>query len=111
MAQFIGTVVGTKMQNTAKVSVTRMSLHPQVLKYVRQRKTYFAHDVGNQCREGDTVRIKEAPASFSKRKHFLVAQILEKAGQPRAHVHVAESAASNQANIAQLHKPPPNRQT
>ena len=32
MALFIGRVVGTKMQKTAKVEVTRMFLHPQVLK-------------------------------------------------------------------------------
>ena len=32
MAQFIGRVIGTKMQKTAKVEVTRMFLHPQVLK-------------------------------------------------------------------------------
>ena len=32
MAQFFGRVVGTKMQKTAKVEVTRMFLHPQVLK-------------------------------------------------------------------------------
>ena len=32
MALFIGKVVGTKMQKTAKVEVTRMFLHPQVLK-------------------------------------------------------------------------------
>lgn len=29
---FVGRVVGTKMQKTAKVEVTRMFLHPQVLK-------------------------------------------------------------------------------
>ena len=52
MAQFIGRVVGTKMQKTAKVSVTRMLLHPQVFKvlergeeYVRSgvQKHYFAN--------------------------------------------------------------------
>ena len=32
MAQFIGRVVGTKMQKTAKVEVVRMLLHPVVLK-------------------------------------------------------------------------------
>lgn len=32
MALFLGKVVGTKMQKTAKVEVTRMFLHPQVLK-------------------------------------------------------------------------------
>jgi len=34
MAQFIGKVIGTKMQKTAKVEVIRMFLHPQVLKVV-----------------------------------------------------------------------------
>ena len=32
MAQFIGRVVGTKMQKTAKVEVIRLQLHPLVLK-------------------------------------------------------------------------------
>ncbi len=32
MSQFVGRVVGTKMQKTAKVEVLRMFLHPQVLK-------------------------------------------------------------------------------
>ena len=32
MAQFIGRVVGTKMQKTAKVEVIRLMLHPLVLK-------------------------------------------------------------------------------
>lgn len=42
MAQFIGTVIGTKIQKTAKVSVTRMFLHPQVLK-VEPVDNYFIH--------------------------------------------------------------------
>lgn len=37
MALFIGRVVGTKMQKTAKVEVTRLFLHPQVLKVTRCR--------------------------------------------------------------------------
>ena len=32
MSLFIGKVIGTKMQKTAKVEVTRLFLHPQVLK-------------------------------------------------------------------------------
>lgn len=32
MSQFVGRVIGTKMQKTAKVEVCRMFLHPQVLK-------------------------------------------------------------------------------
>lgn len=32
MSMFIGRIVGTKMQKTAKVEVYRMVLHPHVLK-------------------------------------------------------------------------------
>ena len=32
MAQFVGKVVGTQMMKTAKVEVTKMVLHPHVLK-------------------------------------------------------------------------------
>ena len=32
MAQFLGKVIGTQMMKTAKVEVTRMRLHPHVLK-------------------------------------------------------------------------------
>lgn len=40
MAQFLGTVIGTKMDKTAKVLVTRMVLHP-VIKKVRVLILYF----------------------------------------------------------------------
>lgn len=32
MAQFVGKVIGTQMMKTAKVEVTKMVLHPHVLK-------------------------------------------------------------------------------
>ena len=35
MAQFVGIVVGTQMMKTAKVEVSRMMLHPHVLKVSR----------------------------------------------------------------------------
>ena len=34
MAQFLGTVIGTKMDKTVKVLVTRMSLHPKLQKVI-----------------------------------------------------------------------------
>lgn len=43
MAQFIGRVIGTKMQKTAKVEVTRMFLHPQVLKVYLLHLAELAH--------------------------------------------------------------------
>lgn len=40
MSQFVGRVVGTKMQKTAKVEVCRMFLHPQVLKVSLRGEEY-----------------------------------------------------------------------
>ncbi|KXJ18439.1 30S ribosomal protein S17 [Exaiptasia diaphana] len=78
MAQFLGTVIGTKMDKTAKVLVTRMVLHPTIKKYWNKRKVYFAHDENNECTRGDLVRIKEC-RPLSKMKNFNVEEIVQKA--------------------------------
>ncbi|XP_064398177.1 small ribosomal subunit protein uS17-like [Halichondria panicea] len=77
MSQFLGRVVGTKMQKTAKVEVVRMFLHPQVLKYVRKRKKFFAHDEKEECGDGDLVVIKECQP-LSKKKYFKVSEIVRR---------------------------------
>lgn len=46
--------------------------------YYKKRKNYLCHDENEECREGDLVRIKEC-RPLSKRKHFQVAEIVEKA--------------------------------
>ena len=46
--------------------------------YVCKRKTFFAHDEESECRDGDLVLIKEC-RPLSKKKHFKVMRILEKA--------------------------------
>lgn len=76
MAQFVGRVIGTKMHKTAKVSVNRMFLNPFVLKFVKKKKTYFAHDEDSECREGDLVMIKECQKYNNK--SFNVIEILER---------------------------------
>ena len=48
------------------------------LQYVRKRKNYFAHDETEQCHDGDVVMIRESQ-SYSKRKHFVVQEVLERA--------------------------------
>ncbi|XP_046843592.1 30S ribosomal protein S17-like [Xenia sp. Carnegie-2017] len=78
MAQFLGRVIGTKMDKTAKVLVTKLKLHPIVMKYYNHRKVYFAHDENNECRTGDMVLIKVCP-KMSKHKRFRILEILEKA--------------------------------
>lgn len=64
-----GTVVSTKMQDTIAVLVERYVMHPKYKKYMRRRKKYLVHDVGNTAKEGDLVEIREC-APISKRKHF-----------------------------------------
>ena len=44
MAQFLGRVIGTKMDKTAKVLVTKLKLHPYILKVVQ------AHILGDNFR-------------------------------------------------------------
>ncbi|CAH3184715.1 unnamed protein product [Porites evermanni] len=78
MAQFVGTVIGTKMDKTAKVLVTRMVLYRKLRKYFNERKVYFAHDENNDCTRGDLVVIREC-RKLSKKKAFTVAEIVDKA--------------------------------
>eukprot|EP00795_Rhopilema_esculentum_P001617 gene1617-16076_t len=77
MAQYLGRVVGTKMDKTAKVMVTKMKLHPVIKKFWNHRKVYFAHDEGNDCKDGDLVLIKECKP-ISKKKSFRILEIVEK---------------------------------
>jgi small subunit ribosomal protein S17 len=74
----VGKVVSDKMQATAVVVVERLFAHPLYGKYVRRRKKCLAHDEGNKCRIGDTVRIVET-RPLSRAKRWRVAAILERA--------------------------------
>jgi small subunit ribosomal protein S17 len=64
-----GTVVSTKMDKTAVVSVTRVFLHPKYRKYVRRKKKYMAHDEHGACKMGDFVMIEEC-RPMSRHKHW-----------------------------------------
>ncbi len=62
-----GVVVSDKSDKTVVVRVERRFNHPLVGKVVRRSKRYHAHDEGNECKVGDTVRIEECrPISKSK---------------------------------------------
>lgn len=75
-----GTVISTKMDKTAVVSVQRVFLHPKYRKYVRRRKHYMAHDEHGTCQLGDFVLIEEC-RPMSKHKHWRFKQtIRRKAG-------------------------------
>ncbi|XP_067866057.1 28S ribosomal protein S17, mitochondrial [Heterodontus francisci] len=76
----IGKVIGTKMQKTAKVRVTRLVLNPYLLKFYNKRKTYFAHDPKEQCTVGDIVLLKALSERRTKHVKHELAEIVFKVG-------------------------------
>jgi small subunit ribosomal protein S17 len=71
----IGTVVSTKMDKTAVVSVERSYPHPLYHKIVRSTKRYKAHDANNSAVLGDVVRIVET-RPLSKDKRWRIAETM-----------------------------------
>lgn len=86
--EFIGTVVGNKMQKTIKVAVTRFSKHPKYGRIIKQTNKFKAHDEKNAAGVGDTVRIEET-RPLSKDKHFRLVEIIKKL--PTSHVEIKEA--------------------
>uniref|UniRef100_UPI00398E46B3 small ribosomal subunit protein uS17m n=1 Tax=Pristiophorus japonicus TaxID=55135 RepID=UPI00398E46B3 len=76
----IGKVIGTKMQKTAKVRITRLVLNPYLLKFYNKRKTYFAHDPKEQCTVGDIVLLKALSERRTKHVKHELAEIIFKVG-------------------------------
>jgi len=66
-----GTVVSNKMKDTVVVSVERYEKHPKYGKFIKRRKKFKAHDVGNTKSVGEKVKIVESKP-ISKDKHFVV---------------------------------------
>ena len=64
-----GTVVSNKMKDTIVVSVERYEKHPKYGKFIKRRKKFKAHDVGNTAGIGDKIQIIET-RPVSKDKHF-----------------------------------------
>lgn len=74
-----GRVVSDKMDKTVVVQVERLVRHPRYGKVSRRAKKYKAHDEGNACCVGDTVRIAEF-RPLSREKRWVVEEILKRAG-------------------------------
>ncbi|XP_011942988.1 PREDICTED: 28S ribosomal protein S17, mitochondrial [Cercocebus atys] len=77
----VGKVIGTKMQKTAKVRVTRLVLDPYLLKHYNKRKTYFAHNALQQCTTGDIVLLKALPVPRTKHVKHEQAEIVFNVGK------------------------------
>ncbi|CAI5530094.1 unnamed protein product [Closterium sp. Naga37s-1] len=78
MRSFIGKVVSSKMQKSVVVAVDRFKAHSKYPKVVHSTKKFMAHDESNECAMGDQVRI-ESSRPLSKRKHWVVTEVLRKA--------------------------------
>ena len=73
-----GIVVGSKMDKTVVVAVTRLVKHASYGKYIRRTRKYMVHDESNNCKVGDTVKITGC-RPLSKRKHWRVQEVVSKA--------------------------------
>ena len=74
----VGRVVSSAMEKSVVVAVDRLFQHPFYGKTIRRSHKFMAHDESNECRVGDKVKIEET-RPLSKRKHWKVAKIIEKA--------------------------------
>ncbi len=74
----IGRVVSNVMEKSVVVAVDRLFKHRLYGKTIRRTSKVMAHDEKNECQMGDQVKIEET-RPLSKRKRWIVAEILEKA--------------------------------
>ncbi|MBU3741968.1 MAG: 30S ribosomal protein S17 [Candidatus Kapabacteria bacterium] len=74
----VGKVVSNKADKTIIVSIERQVIHPLYRKYFKQTKKVMAHDEGNQCQIGDTVKVIES-RPLSARKRWSLVEIVERA--------------------------------
>ncbi|ONK68725.1 uncharacterized protein A4U43_C05F15250 [Asparagus officinalis] len=78
MKPVVGMVVSNKMQKSVVVAVDRLFHHKTYNRYVKRTSKFMAHDETNECNIGDRVRL-DPSRPLSKRKNWVVAEILRKA--------------------------------
>ena len=72
-----GRVVSDKMDKTVVVAVERYQVHRLYKRRIRRITRFKAHDEGNACKLGDTVRIVET-RPLSRDKRWRVVEILSR---------------------------------
>ena len=92
----IGKVVSDKMDKTVVVAVEWRRPHRIYSKPVRRESRFMVHDPENECKLGDTVRIREG-RPMSKTKRWRVVDILQR--QDIAEVLPDELTASDESDI------------
>ena len=66
------------MDKTITVSIERKVKHPIYGKFVKQTKSFKAHDEKNEAKTGDTVKIAET-RPLSKTKRWRLVEVVERA--------------------------------
>ena len=72
-----GRVVSDKMDKSAVVMVERKVRHPLYGKYIRRSSKLHIHDENNECKQGDTVTIKQT-RPVSKTKTWALLEVVER---------------------------------
>ncbi len=70
-------VVSDKMNKSAVVMVERKVRHPLYGKYIRRSTKLHIHDENNECKQGDTVTIKQI-RPVSKTKSWALLEVVER---------------------------------
>jgi len=87
--RLIGVVTRIKSEKTVTVRIDRSSRHPLYGKVLRTNKNYLAHDELG-CHIGDQVKMIES-RPISKRKRWVVEEILQRQRELEASVRVVET--------------------
>jgi small subunit ribosomal protein S17 len=97
--RLIGDVLSANMEKTITVQVDRSFRHPVYKKVVRRSKKYLVHDEMD-CQPGDQVMIVES-RPISKRKHFMVEEVLRKASEAEVVAREVEVEAETDLDVLQ----------
>lgn len=74
----VGRVVSNRMDKTVTVLIERTVKHPLYGKFIRRSSKLHAHDVNNECQEGDVVSIEQC-RPLSKSKSWRLVEVIERA--------------------------------
>ena len=86
---FTGTVSSAAVDKTIVVTVNRSKTHPLYHKQYTVSTKFMAHDEQNEAQVGDRVIIIET-RPVSKRKHFALSKVVEKAAVRHTEAEVPE---------------------
>ncbi|OWM86871.1 uncharacterized protein LOC116189365 [Punica granatum] len=102
MKGVVGMVVSNKMQKSVVVAVDRLFHNKLYNRYVKRTSKFMAHDEHNLCNIGDRVRLDNS-RPLSKRKHWVVAEILK-----RARIYTPPSPAASNPSAPSAAKSSPS---